>query len=35
LECEELVTPIRLTPRTLALGPLQDGGAGITKEEPK
>ena len=35
LECEELVAPIRLTPRTLVLGPLQDGGAGITKEEPK
>lgn len=35
LECEELVAPVRLTPRTLALGPLQDGGAGITKEEPK
>ena len=27
--------PVRLTPRTLALGPLQDGGAEITKEEPK
>ena len=35
LECEELVAPVRLTPRTLALGPLQDGGAEITKEEPK
>ena len=35
LECEELVAPIRLTPRTLALGPLQDGGAEITKEQPK
>ena len=35
LECEELVAPVRLTPRTLVLGPLQDGGAEITKEEPK
>ena len=35
LECEELVAPVRLTPRTLALGPLQDGGTEITKEEPK
>lgn len=35
LECEELVAPVRLTPRTLVLGPLQDGGTQITKEEPK
>ena len=35
LECEELVAPVRLTPRTLVLDPLQDGGAEITKEEPK